>query len=181
MALEALVAAVVADHCLALRVEGAGDEHRRPPGQPGRHPQRVARCATPAVDGQADEIEVEQLPQLAGVLEPRLETAEVRGRGPPNGREPLVAGHYLVADGRDVVAVAASTEEAQGLLAGRVPPEELSQVTAQGRLRPELPGQVKRAAAAGAPAGTCSNSSSIVAAPVSASISCRNAAPELAM
>ena len=51
--------------------------YAQPPGDAGGHPNCVAERGAPAVDGQADEVELEQLAELAGELEPGLVAAVV--------------------------------------------------------------------------------------------------------
>src|SRR5437899_1203459 len=86
----------------------------------------TARSA-PAVDRQADEVELEQLAELAAEFEPRLVPSVVGRRRPPDRRQELAAAHDLVAYGRHVVLPAAAAEEAQVLLARLVARELLAQ------------------------------------------------------
>src|SRR5262249_59092437 len=66
-----------------LRIERRRDEDAGTAGQARRHPYRVAGGTAPAVHGKTDEVEVEQLAELAAELEPRLIASVVgRGRGP---------------------------------------------------------------------------------------------------
>ena len=108
------------------------------------HPRGVARGAAPRVDGQPDEVHLDELAQLARVLEPRLVPAEVRRRSAPHGREELAARDDLVAHRRDVVLPAAGAEEAEVLRARRVAGEDLRQVALELRLRADRGRQLDR-------------------------------------
>src|SRR5262249_40308557 len=129
-----------------LRIERRRDEDPGTAGQARRHPYRVAGGTAPAVHGKTDEVEVEQLAELAAELEPRL-IASVVGRGrAPHGREELVAADDLVARCRDVVLPAAGAEEADVRLTRLVASERLPQMARQVDLRFERRRQMKLAA-----------------------------------
>ena len=104
----------------------------------------MTRSAPPAVDREPDEVEVQQLAELAGPLEPGLVAPVIRlGRAPDRGHE-LAARHDLVAHGRNVVLPTASAEEAQAVGAGCVAGQDLREVAAKLALGPESGRKLKR-------------------------------------
>src|SRR5207247_6331783 len=123
-------------------------EHALPAGEPRRHPDRVAGGAPPAVHGKADEVELEQLSELAAELEPHLVAAVVGGRRPPDGSHELAPADDLVAHRRHVVLPATCAEEAEVLLARLVARERLAEVTRELDLGDECRRQVELAAEA---------------------------------
>ena len=75
--------AVGPDDGQPLAVEVGRDEHLGAAGHARRHADGVAGGAAPAVDGQADEVQLEQLAELAGELEPGLVAAVIGRRRAP--------------------------------------------------------------------------------------------------
>src|SRR5262249_33441627 len=141
-------AAVGSDHPEPLGVRSTRDDHLAAPVEPRRHPDRVPCGAAPAVDGEADEIQGEQLAELAAELEPRLVAPVVRRRRPPDRRQELRAPDDLVADGGAVVLPAAGAEEAEVLLAARVACECVAKVPSELDFGDERRRQVELAAEA---------------------------------
>ena len=100
--------------------------------------------AAAVVGREADDVEVEQLAHHAGELEERLALAVVGvGIAAVSGEE-LAAAVDLVADGGNIVVIAARAEEADVLFAGGIHSEDGVHVLAQLLLGGEGRGNVKR-------------------------------------
>ena len=137
--------AVGPDHREPLRADRIGHEQMQASGQTGRHPDRVAGRAAPAVDRQPHEVHADELAQLARELEPGLVAAVVGRGGSPDRREELAPPHDLVADRRDVMLPDAAAEEVEIALARLVAREHVDQVTPEDRLRGERRRELERA------------------------------------
>ena len=129
--------AVARDQGAPLRTRRAGNERRRPSGDPRGHADRGRRCRGPVVRRHAHRLELDELPEHARELEQRLELAVVAVRLAVVGGQELAAVRDLVADGRDVVLPAPRSEEVERLGAVFVPAEDALDVAAQARTRSE--------------------------------------------
>ena len=125
-----------------LAVHGGGHEHAGAPRDAGAHADRGRGGLGVVHRRDVDHFHVEQLCHHALILEEGLETAEVVVALAAVSGEELALAVDLVADGGDIVLIAARTEEVEVIRAGAVLLEQLFHVAAQLVLRAEGLGQV---------------------------------------
>jgi hypothetical protein len=113
--------------------------------QARRHADRVPRRTAPAINRQSDEVEIQELTELAGEFEPGLVATKVRGRRSPDRREEFAALNDLVADRRYVMLPAAAAKEIEVFLAGAVLCKEVAHVSTQLGLGAQRGRQIERA------------------------------------
>ena len=102
-----------------------------PAVQARSHAQRVSGGATPGVDGQADEIAIDQFAELAAELEPRLIASLIRRRCSPDRCQEFAAARDFIADGGNVMTPAATAQKAQMAFAVIVLAQRIDQMAAQ--------------------------------------------------
>ena len=70
--------AIVLYHGAPLRIQKPGNQNLIAPRHSGRHANGMTGCTAPAIDGQGDQVQVDQFAELTCKLEPGLIPAEVR-------------------------------------------------------------------------------------------------------
>ena len=123
-------------------VHGAGHEHAGAPRDAGTHADGGGSSLGVVHRRDVDHFHVEQLSHHALILEEGLEAAEVVVALAAVSGEELALAVDLVADGGDIVLIAARAEEVEVVRAGAVLLEQLLHVAAQLVLGAERLGQV---------------------------------------
>ena len=136
--------AVILHHRQALGIEHLRDDDLAPLGQARRHAQGMADGAAPGIDRQPDHFHVQELAELARILEPSLVAAEVGLRRAPDRSQELGPPDDLIHHCRHVMRPAARAEKGEVGVGALVLGEHVGKMPTQSRFRLDAKRKVER-------------------------------------